>query len=125
MKNLIVLFILVTLNSTYALAQNDSKVLICISSSAKAYHSYKCTGLNKCTHSIGEVTVKEAKELGRTPCGYCYKGTTSDNSNSYAPNLKAPANKPCPTVQCTGITQKGARCRNMTTSCGGRCYHHD
>ena len=27
--------------------------------------------------------------------------------------------------QCTGTTKKGARCRNRTTSAGGRCYLHD
>lgn len=27
--------------------------------------------------------------------------------------------------QCTGTTQKGSRCRNMTTSTSGRCYRHD
>jgi hypothetical protein len=26
--------------------------------------------------------------------------------------------------QCTGYTQKGARCRNMTTNSNGRCYLH-
>jgi hypothetical protein len=27
-------------------------------------------------------------------------------------------------TQCTGITQKGVRCRNKTTSSNGRCHHH-
>jgi len=26
--------------------------------------------------------------------------------------------------QCSGITKKGARCKNMTTSSGGRCHLH-
>lgn len=26
--------------------------------------------------------------------------------------------------QCTGITQKGARCRNRTTNANRRCHHH-
>lgn len=28
-------------------------------------------------------------------------------------------------VQCSGITQKGARCRNMTTNPSGKCYLHE
>lgn len=28
-------------------------------------------------------------------------------------------------TQCTGTTQKGARCRNKTTSSSGRCHYHD
>jgi hypothetical protein len=27
-------------------------------------------------------------------------------------------------TQCTGTTQKGARCRRMTTSSNGRCQSH-
>lgn len=30
----------------------------------------------------------------------------------------------CTTVQCSGTTQKGARCRNMTKNCSGRCHYH-
>jgi len=32
--------------------------------------------------------------------------------------------KGCSATQCTGTTQKGARCRNRTTNCNGRCYLH-
>lgn len=30
----------------------------------------------------------------------------------------------CGSRQCSGTTKKGARCRNTTTSCSGRCYLH-
>ena len=30
----------------------------------------------------------------------------------------------CRTVQCSGTTKKGARCKNMTTNCTGRCHLH-
>lgn len=30
-----------------------------------------------------------------------------------------------PASQCTGTTQKGARCKNKTTNPSGRCYLHD
>jgi hypothetical protein len=37
-----------------------------------------------------------------------------------------PANKPTSTsTQCTGMTQKKARCKNKTTNPSGRCHHHD
>lgn len=36
---------------------------------------------------------------------------------------KAP-NKADSSVQCSGITKKGARCKNMTNSPNGRCYQH-
>jgi len=30
----------------------------------------------------------------------------------------------CDARQCTGTTQKGGRCRNMTKNCNGRCHYH-
>jgi hypothetical protein len=29
-----------------------------------------------------------------------------------------------PSVQCSGTTLNGVRCKNTTTNCGGRCYLH-
>lgn len=31
---------------------------------------------------------------------------------------------PCSSVQCSGRTQEGHRCKRMTTNCSGRCYQH-
>jgi hypothetical protein len=30
----------------------------------------------------------------------------------------------CGSVQCSGFTKKGYRCKNITTNCNGRCHHH-
>jgi hypothetical protein len=30
----------------------------------------------------------------------------------------------CESVQCSGVTKKGHRCKNITTNCNGRCHHH-
>ena len=51
-----------------------SNVYICDSKSAKAYHSSKtCSGIKKCTHTILEVTLKDAKEkYERVACKICY-----------------------------------------------------
>ena len=32
--------------------------------------------------------------------------------------------KECSSVQCSGATQKGSRCKNKTTNCNGRCHLH-
>jgi len=46
-----------------------SKVWICKSSGAKKYHfSRDCGGLNRCTHTIVETTVRDAEAVGLTPC---------------------------------------------------------
>lgn len=49
-----------------------SKVYVCVGGSAYAYHLKKeCRGLNRCTHSIKEVTLQEAKETyKRKLCGW-------------------------------------------------------
>lgn len=52
----------------------EPKVYICRSGTSYAYHNRLCQGLNRCTHKIDTVTVKEAVEKGHgKPCGYCYK----------------------------------------------------
>lgn len=102
----------------------ESHVLICNSNSAYAYHSHRCSGLAKCTHSISEIRLSEASSLGRSACKLCYKGSSSSSpkpSTSYKPS----SGGGCSAVQCSGTTQKGARCKNRTTNCSGRCYHHD
>lgn len=41
----------------------NSKVFICVSSSAKVYHNLKtCQGLQSCTHKIEEVTDRDAEK---------------------------------------------------------------
>lgn len=42
----------------------------------------------------------------------------------YTPRSNSTSSKGCSTVQCSGTTQKGSRCRNRTTNCGGRCHLH-
>ncbi len=60
-------------------AQSDSvvteaQVYICTGPQSKRYHkTSSCRGLKSCSKSIKKVGVSEAKELGRTPCGICYK----------------------------------------------------
>lgn len=54
--------------------------------------------------------------------------TPKTTTNSYSPSgttsrSYTPASG-CSSVQCSGTTQKGARCRNRTTNCNGRCYLH-
>lgn len=52
----------------------QTKVIIVMSNNAYAYHKTKnCTAVKKATHKIKEVTLEEAKEMGRKPCKICYK----------------------------------------------------
>ncbi len=52
---------------------------------------------------------------------YCKPKTTTP---TYKPKSTPRLNRKCNTVQCSGRTKKGSRCRNKTTNCSGRCHLH-
>ena len=65
-----------TLNSSEinAEATQEAKVAICTGSSSKRYHkTNNCSGLNACKGERKFITLKEAQDIGRTPCKICYK----------------------------------------------------
>lgn len=62
----------VTTNTTTTYKE-ERMVYICTGPSSYRYHRRKsCRGLNRCSGDIERVTVSEARDLDRTPCGYCY-----------------------------------------------------
>lgn len=49
------------------------RVYICTGPQSERYHKTDhCKGLRRCSGSIERITISEAHDLGRTPCGYCY-----------------------------------------------------
>lgn len=47
----------------------QSGVYICVSPTGKKYHyNLKCSGLQRCTHTIKKVSLSEAQELKYTVC---------------------------------------------------------
>ena len=70
MKKLIPLILLFFL---FSCNNSSGKVYICTGIYAKAYHKkLNCEGLGNCKGEIKTVTLEEAKNMRRTPCGYCY-----------------------------------------------------
>lgn len=59
--------------STESNTTEETKVLICNSTGAYAYHKNKCSGLQRCKAAILSVKVEDAKKAGRKPCKICYK----------------------------------------------------
>ena len=54
-------------------ANEQTKVIVVMSSNAYAYHKTRtCSAVKKATHKVKEVTLEEAKEMGRRPCKICY-----------------------------------------------------
>lgn len=63
----------VSLNAGETEAREQQKVYVVLSTTAHVYHSKKdCRGLQNATHRIKQVTVEEAKKMGRRPCKICY-----------------------------------------------------
>ena len=64
-----VLFLVLT--SFDVSVNSDTTVYICMGKGSKKYHYRKnCRGLSNCSTKIHEVTLKKAKEMGRTLCGW-------------------------------------------------------
>jgi len=68
MKKLLILLLLIPLTSFTVV---DSDVYICKSTGAKKYHlTESCRGLSNCKAEIGKVKLSEAKNQGKTICGW-------------------------------------------------------
>ncbi len=49
------------------------EVYVCNGRYAKRFHNDEnCKGLRNCRAGIRVMTIEEAEDLGKTPCGYCY-----------------------------------------------------
>jgi hypothetical protein len=48
-------------------------VYICTGYKSKCYHKKEnCKGLDRCSGQILNVTIEDARKIGRNPCCYCY-----------------------------------------------------
>lgn len=87
-----------------------------------ATESVQCNGITK----AGE----RCKNNTRNLSGYCHlhekkvNGNTPNNNNQEINSTERKPAKSSTSVQCTGTTKSGARCKRMTTNSNGRCYQH-
>lgn len=66
--------------------------------------------------------INEPSTKSESVSSYASPSPSSSSTRSSSGSYKSSSS--CPTVQCSGRTKKGARCKNMTTNCSGRCYLH-
>lgn len=64
--------LILIINSCSADNHEENEVLVCLSEDAYAYHDHECMGFNQCDGGSDWVSMEEAQEMHRTPCGYCY-----------------------------------------------------
>ena len=72
MKQILLLILLFVCS---AHTEQPETVYVCTGGWAKCYHYKKdCEGLQNCGGTIKEITLEEAKKMGRgKPCGYCVR----------------------------------------------------
>jgi len=65
------------------------------------------------------------RNMTRNPNGYCHvHASQAGGSTMNSAPSTAPTQQTSPSVQCSGTTASGARCKRMTRSPNGRCYQH-
>lgn len=84
--------------------------------SGAKYHLAVCRMVKNVSEQI---TVSKANELGLQPCKICKPQIISAYSNSIK---KAQGQNE--TVQCSGLTKAGNRCKHMTSIGNGYCFQH-
>lgn len=60
--------------SLYSAPSQSGMVYVCTGPNSERYHkSSDCTGLSRCSDEIEAYSREEARSLGYTPCGICYR----------------------------------------------------
>lgn len=123
-KNLYLLLVFLVFSvSTFAQTVYKTKT-------GEKYHASGCRYLK----SVIQTTVADAQAEGLTACSVCRPAAASktsgtststpavSTSNSFS-NVSSSSTSST-SVQCSGTTKAGSRCRRMTTDPSGRCYQH-
>ncbi len=87
-----------------------------VTRTGKKFHKVGCQYLRKSC-----IAIKKAKavRLNYSPCSKCYgKSYRLDKKKKYVKPVSYTS------VQCSGITKKGRRCRRKTTHSSGYCWQH-
>lgn len=128
---IILLYFFATVQPIQAQTTESKKVFI--TRTGEKYHTSNCRYIKQ---SGKEVELDEAVK-SYTPCSVC-KPPKKESSNSVVPATSAvpaktttvvPAKqssspRTTSSVQCSGATKAGNRCKRKTTASNGRCYQH-
>jgi hypothetical protein len=93
-----------------------------ITKTGEKYHRAGCRYLKQSDNAI---ELKDALSSGYEACKICKPPQTINLPEKKAEERTAgSAQDPAASVQCSGTTQKGARCKRMTRSRNGLCWQH-
>ena len=120
-KQLLLFCFLLVTSLTYAQT-------VYVTKTGKKYHEATCRYVSATASSL---TVKEANSRDYTPCSVCKPATitseTTTANSLYIPSKQTSASATgsrATSVQCSGRTKKGTRCKRNTTNANGYCYQH-
>lgn len=122
MKKTLLLFTFI-----FLLVSNVYSQTVYVTKTGAKYHSEGCMHLKYSSRSID---IKDATDAGYQACKVCKPTTSSNSSTGTSQNFvsqtyySTSSSSSSTSVQCSGKTQKGLRCKRMTTSSSGRCYQH-
>jgi len=89
---------------------------VCKTSSGEKYHLATCRSVKNVSE---EITLSQAKEMGLEACKICKPQNINASGSSTNKGQSQGT-----TVQCSGITKSGTRCRHMTRIANGYCFQH-
>ncbi len=126
MKKFRILFLIIVFTcSVSARAQS-----VYITKTGEKYHKETCHYLR---YSKIEIPVEKAIELRYDGCLVCKpiknpKASSKKSTTHIAPSssrrVVRSASIKSDSVQCSGTTKSGSRCKRKTTNTSGRCYQH-
>lgn len=99
-----------------------------VTKSGKKYHEASCRYVSSTAFNL---KLNEAVSRGYTACSICKPQQVESPTasvNSFYSNTSNSASVSSSyrnsSVQCSGTTKKGTRCKHMTTNSSGYCYQH-
>lgn len=117
-RSLLLLIAFLTITTSGVFAQT-----VYITKTGEKYHVGDCRYLKYSKYSID---LKNAIQRGYDACGVCRPPTQVSSSSTIRKTTTASNGqaKRAISVQCSGTTQAGARCKRMTKSSNGYCWQH-
>lgn len=92
-----------------------------VTDTGEKYHRGDCHYLSK---SKNAMELSDAINQGYGACKVCKPPQTVSRKTEVKEEKAPEYNRNAVSSQCTATTQKGARCKRMTTSSNGKCWQH-
>lgn len=89
--------------------------------SGNRYHRYDCRMVDNVSKRMQLNTA--VSKHGLTQCKICDPPVSSTGITNLGSRDKSVG--ACTSVQCSGITKRGTRCKHKTKLCNGYCYQHN